>query len=97
MDKKQLFCVGICVVLTISVIYLLSIKGKVKEGFDPQDMGGRKYFGFGREYGYSVFDMEGAPEICYQTTPEYVCMPGYNRKRNYKTGQDQCCVNGSNY
>lgn len=97
-DNTKKIVLIVCGVLAIAALsyFFLYKKGSL-ENFDPQDMGGRKFFGFGREYGYSPDDMDGAPDICYQVTPEYVCMPGYDRKRNYKTGMDQCCVQDSNY
>jgi hypothetical protein len=59
-------------------------------------MGGRNFYGFGRPYGYSTFDI-GAPQQCYETTPLEVCREGYHRMLNSMTLAPECCVNGSNY
>ena len=85
-----LFVCGITVVCVL-------LQKHTKEKFDPQDMGGRNYWGFGREYGYAQWDNDYMPEICYQITPHYMCRPGYTRKINPNTGGSECCVNSYNY
>src|SRR5437879_11674599 len=93
--KYPLIVTVVCIVIGIM---LISVIGKhISEGYDPADMGGRKYYGFGRGgYGYSVFDT-GAPEQCYQTTPLDSCREGYHRTINKDTLAPECCVNPTNY
>jgi len=63
------------------------------EHYDPQDMGGRNYWGFGREYGYPSRDMDHPQQQCYQVSNRHLCREGYSRKINPVTLGDQCCVN----
>ncbi len=94
-ENKIILCC--CIALGIGiVIYLIVKSGKISESFDPQDMGGRTFFGFGRPYGYSVFDTD-APQNCYQNDPLQVCRPGYTRSINNLTWRDECCSNATNY
>jgi len=69
----------------------------IKENYDPQDMGGRNYWGFGREYGYPQRDMDYVQPICYQISPRHLCREGYSRKINSITLGDECCVNNYVY
>jgi hypothetical protein len=69
----------------------------IKENYDPQDMGGRNYWGFGREYGYPQRDMDITQPICYQISSRHLCREGYSRKINTITMSDECCVNNFVY
>ena len=86
-------CATLIVICCVILIVILVIFSKYhNEYYDPQDMGGRNFFGFGRggDYGYSVFDMDFAPQQCYQTTPLEACRQGYYRTVNYNTLADEC-------
>lgn len=67
------------------------------EFYDPQDMGGRNYWGFGRPYGYPQRDMDFAQQICYQVSSRELCREGYSRNVNPSTLGDECCVNSFVY
>ena len=69
----------------------------MKENYDPQDMGSRNYWGFGREYGYPQRDMDNSRPVCYQISPRHICREGYSRRINSISMGDECCVNNYVY
>jgi hypothetical protein len=93
------------IVTSTAIYYLFNYCGKprtskhiiIKENYDPQDMGGRNYWGFGREYGYPQRDMDITQPICYQISSRHLCREGYSRKINTITMSDECCVNNFVY
>jgi len=87
----------ICLLFVFAIIIIWRSGSNANEYFDPQDMGGRKFWGWGRSYGYPQSDMDFAPEICYQVTRNYLCREGHTRKINPVTNGDQCCVNNFVY
>lgn len=93
MKNKEIFIVAAILIAVVAFIYYYR---RDVEGFDPQDMGGRKFFGFGREYGYSKFDVDSS-DHCYQSTTSDACEPGYSRRINAQTSTIECCGNKSNY
>lgn len=95
--------VAIAAASTIACVLYIAIKkdstdrGVLKENYDPQDMGDRNYWGFGREYGYPQRDMDIGKTICYQISPRHICRDGYSRRINSITMGDECCVNNYVY
>lgn len=80
------------------VIFLLTYSSyNTKEGYEPQDMGSRRYWGFGKEAAYSYDDNRQNDNFCYLTTPEYICRPGFKNVFNELLKRDECCVNTVNY
>ena len=87
----------ITIAIICGVMAFILLQKHTKERYDPQDMGGRNFWGFGREYGYAQWDNDYFPELCYQVTPHYMCRPGYTRKINPQTNGSECCSNAYNY
>jgi hypothetical protein len=94
--KLDIACVLVGVVASLIILKLLYTP-KTTEHYDPRAMGSRKYWGFGRTYGYSFDDHEELDNFCYQITPDTRCMPGYTLKFNSFTSRGECCVDRSNY
>ena len=72
---------------------------KCAEDYEPQNMGSRRYWGFGRENAYSVDDHQENHGPCYPASlREYrPCVAGYSLYTNKQTGRLECCVNASNH
>lgn len=88
------------VVLILLVVAILTIKpGHVNhEGFNSRGMGGQRYWGFGREYGYNnIVDLDNSTHKCYVTDSSNSCVPGFTRVVNTITGLPECCNNYFNY
>ncbi len=96
MDTKKICTCIVAIVIATVAIFTLCKLAKQKEMFDPQDMGGRTFFGAGRQYGYSVFDTN-APQQCYEKSALSVCAPGYTPTVSEITWRTECCSNASNY
>jgi hypothetical protein len=100
MDNPSLivvtFLVSFAILIVLHCKYSAS-SATTLERYEPEDMGGRRYWGFGREYGYSVDDTKQQLNFCYQITPNYVCRAGYTRSINAVTRREECCVNRYNY
>jgi hypothetical protein len=94
MDKSLI--IG-CALAIITVILLWKSIPYRNEYYDPQDMGGRRFWGWGKSYGYPITDMDYAPQQCYQVARNYLCREGHTRKINPVTNGDQCCVNNYVY
>ena len=89
-------------ILTIVVVLLVIIfimYSSSNEGYEPHNMGSRRYWGFGRQYAYSTLDHHEDHGPCYMSgqNEHRACRPGYTRFVNKYTDQNQCCVNLSNY
>ena len=98
MNNGGSVCLIATVVLATAVIILIvRNSAHTKERFDPQDMGGRNFWGFGREYGYAQWDNDYLPQMCYQISSRYFCRPGYHRAINPATGGSECCPNSYVY
>ena len=69
------------------------------ESYEPQNMGSRKYFGWGREYGSGQWDTHDDRYFCYPASLRefWQCLPGYSLHKDTNTGFLQCCVNEMNY
>ena len=95
MKLKTVILYAAISVAVVAVIYIIRKKcenhSSTSENFDPQDMGSRNFWGFGREYGYPNWDLDFSTQVCYQVTPRFLCRPGYSRKINPSTGGSECC------
>lgn len=105
MSSTRYTCIAL-IILASGVIYYVMSRPQVKlqnhaksmrEHYDPQDMGGRKFWGFGREYGYAQRDMDHPAQVCYQISSRHLCREGYSRKINPVTLGDECCANSFVY
>jgi hypothetical protein len=94
--KYAMICVGIMIT---AIVIAISLKRNVHidENYEPQDMGTRKYWGFGRDYGYSYDDTGQQDNFCYISSPEFLCVQGYEKVVNSRTKREECCVNAYNY
>jgi len=98
MDKNLVIvCLLSAAAIAVYITFFHKSSTKVSEYYDPQAMGGRKFWGWGRSYAYPQSDMDFAPEICYQVERNYLCREGHTRKINPVTNGDQCCVNNFVY
>jgi len=72
---------------------------KISETYEPRQMGGRRYWGFGRKYGTPLQDHRENHGFCYPSSlrNHTRCLPGYQLYLNNFTGRRECCVNRSNY
>jgi hypothetical protein len=87
------------VVLILLVVAVLTIKPNPisHEGFNSRGMGGQRYWGFGREYGFNILDSDINTPKHYQITPSDTCVPGYTRVLNLTTNRIECAENYFNY
>ena len=87
------------IILSVIVLGLVFALNYRKEGYEPHNMGSRRYWGFGRQNAYSVLDHHEDHGPCYQSgqREHKACLPGYTRYVNRYSDQVQCCVNLSNY
>lgn len=90
---------GTYILLAIVAFILVMMLRYKPEMYEPQNMGSRRYWGFGRENAYSIFDHHEDHGPCYQASQnEYrECLPGYTRHYNKVLDQIECCVNLANY
>jgi hypothetical protein len=84
------------VVLILLVVAVLTIKPHT-ESFDARGMGGQRYWGFSRPYGFNMLDQDVNNSKCYQVTDSDTCVPGFTRTLNLATTREECCGNYFNY
>lgn len=91
----------IFIVVVLILLVLCSEKRREKirsffsENYEPQDMGSRRFWGYGREYGYALGTHDDTYGLCHETTPDDNCVSGFFK--NIKNKKHYCCVNPSNY
>jgi hypothetical protein len=85
-------------IFVVAVVIGKYVKPHIFDEYEPQNMGSHKYWGFGRDYGYSIDDTLQRDNFCYQVTfDNYYCQPGYHRRTNPNTLRQECCVNRFNF
>jgi hypothetical protein len=87
----------ILVVISIVIFLFIYSSYNTKENYEPQDMGSRRFWGFGKESAYSYDDTRENQNFCYITTPDYMCMPGYKKIFNELLKREECCTSVINY
>lgn len=85
-------------VITI-IIFIYIVHHHIFENFDMTGMGGRQFWGWGREYGYAPQDLIGVRPISYQLKPGKRCRSGYSMKINtaHSGNLAECVLNDYNY
>lgn len=99
MKTSSVILVIILIVLAVLDYKFYLRNSESEEDYEPQNMGSRRYWGFGRENAYGVYDHFENHGPCYQASQNEFrkCLPGYEMYTNNYTGRLECCVNASNY
>jgi len=87
------------IIVFVSCLLKKNDESHTDEHYEPQNMGSRKYWGWGREYGWSQGESHQDRYFCYPASQRefWNCLPGYSLKKDAVTGFLQCCVNELNY
>ncbi len=91
-------------IIALIIGFMVFTNTRRKENYEPQNMGSRRYWGWGRQYGYGLPEHGEDHGFCiplmrrkYNWAWRGKCPAGYSKHMNPITGYEECCVNSRNY